>query len=128
MDLVQQVRAAANDLIGHFGSGRIDQYFKSFSSQADFIFYTHPQRLTSLSAYQELWKQWEQEFNFEVHSCSSNNQSIRVINNIAIFTHDVTTSISNNDGPQVLHERETIIFSNEGNRWIAIHEHLSPAA
>jgi hypothetical protein len=45
----------------------------------------------------------------------------------SIFTHDVTTAISNNEGKQVLHERETIIFTNEGDRWIAIHEHLLPA-
>jgi ketosteroid isomerase-like protein len=126
VDLTQQVRNAANDLIGHFGSGRIDQYFNCFSPQADFIFYTHPQRLTSRSAYQELWQQWEKEFNFKVHSCTSANQLIRIVNNIAIFTHDVTTAISNNDGKQVLYERETIIFINEGDRWIAIHEHLSP--
>ncbi len=59
----------------------------------------------------------------------SANQSIKIIdNNVAIFTHDVTTSITNNDGTETLNERETIVFKLQGEKWIAIHEHLSPAA
>ena len=129
MNSVENVRTAANMLIDHFGSGRVKEYFACFASDADFIFYTHPERLVSRSAYEELWKSWEKDFGFKVNSCLSANQSIRIIdNNVAIFTHDVTTSITNNDGTETLNERETIIFKLQGEKWIAIHEHLSPAA
>ncbi|MFM8523773.1 MAG: nuclear transport factor 2 family protein, partial [Actinomycetota bacterium] len=64
-----------------------------------------------------------------VNSCKSSNQAIKIVNNnLAIFTHDVTTSITNNDGTDTVKERETIVFSLAGDRWVAIHEHLSPAS
>jgi hypothetical protein len=128
MNPTEQVRAAANTLVEHFGSGRVTEYFQCFSPDADFIFYTHPERLPSRAAYEELWDKWEKEFQFKVHSCLSSNQSIRILNNVAIFTHDVKTKISNIDGTEELSERETIVFSLIGDRWIAIHEHLSPAS
>ena len=129
MDSVENVRSAANLLIDHFGSGRVKEYFDCFAPDADFIFYTHPEHLTSRNAYEVLWKSWEKDFGFKVNSCASANQSIRIIGNkTAIFTHDVTTSITNNEGTETLKERETIVFELIENRWIAIHEHLSPAA
>jgi hypothetical protein len=129
MDSVEQVRNAANLLVDHFGSGRVKEYFACFAPDADFIFYTHPERLASRAAYEALWKSWETDFGFKVNSCKSSNQAIKIVNNnLAIFTHDVTTSITNNDGTEIVKERETIVFSLAGDRWVAIHEHLSPAS
>ena len=129
MNSIESVRNAANALVNHFGSGSVTQYFSCFSADADFILYTHPQRLRSRAEYEELWQSWEQEFGFKVNSCKSTNQSIRIIEDkLAIFTHDVTTSITNNAGSEILNERETIVFMHDGNSWIAIHEHLSPSA
>lgn len=129
MDSVEKVRNAANVLVEHFGAGRVKEYFSCFSPDADFIFYTHAERLPSRAAYEALWKSWEIDFGFKVNSCKSSNQAIKILkNNVALFTHDVTTSITNNDGTETLKERETIVFSLEGDRWIAIHEHLSPAS
>lgn len=129
MNSIESVKNAANALVNYFGAGSVMEYFSCFSADADFIFYTHPERLTSRAAYEELWHSWEREFGFKVNSCKSSNQSIRVIEDkLAIFTHDVTTTITNNAGSEVLNERETIVFKHNGTRWIAIHEHLSPAA
>jgi hypothetical protein len=41
-------------------------------------------------------------------------------------SHDVTTVIRTRPGEQTLTERETIVFLRDGDRWIAVHEHLSP--
>lgn len=129
MDSVEKVRNAANVLVEHFGAGRIKEYFSCFSPDADFIFYTHAERLPSRAAYEALWKSWEMDFDFKVNSCKSSNQAIKILrNNVAIFTHDVTTCITNNNGTETLKERETIVFSLEDDCWIAIHEHLSPAS
>ena len=47
---------------------------------------------------------------------------------VAIFTHNVSTDISTNDGVDTVAERETIVFELVNGSWIAIHEHLSPAS
>ena len=41
-------------------------------------------------------------------------------------SHDVTTVIRTRTGEQTLTERETIVFRRDGDRWTAVHEHLSP--
>jgi hypothetical protein len=47
---------------------------------------------------------------------------------VAIFTHKVSNEVSTNDGVDTVLERETIVFELVNGSWIAIHEHLSPAA
>lgn len=129
MSAIEDVKKTAADLVGHFGSSRVSEYFACFSESADFIFYTHSERLTSRKAYEDLWKTWESEMNFKVLSCTSSNQDVRLVgNDVAIFTHNVSTNISTNDGTDTVLERETIVFELQHGKWIAIHEHLSPAA
>jgi hypothetical protein len=83
--------------------------------------------LKSRKAYEDLWKSWEAEMNFKILSCTSSDQNIRMVsNNVAIFTHNVSTDVSTNDGVDTVSERETIVFELVGGSWIAIHEHLSP--
>jgi hypothetical protein len=66
--------------------------------------------------------------NFKILSCTSSDQDIRMVgNNVAVFTHNVSTDISTNAGVDTVSERETIVFELVGGSWIAIHEHLSPA-
>ena len=128
MSAIDDVKKTAADLVGHFGSSRVSEYFACFSESADFIFYTHSERLTSRKAYEDLWKTWEAEMNFKVLSCTSSNQDVRLVGDgVAIFTHNVSTNISTNDGTDTVLERETIVFELRNGKWIAIHEHLSPA-
>jgi len=129
MSAIDDVKKAAAELVDHFGSGRVNQYFACFRESADFIFYTHTERLKSRKAYEDLWKTWEAEMNFKILSCTSTNQDIRLIgSNVAIFTHNVSTDVSTNEGVDTVAERETIVFELVNGSWIAIHEHLSPAA
>ena len=128
MSAHEEVAQAAAELVAHFGASRVQEYFKCFSESADFIFYTHTERLPNRKSYEELWEKWESEMNFKVLSCKSSNQNIRFVNNdVAIFTHNVSTDISTNDGVDTVAERETIVFELVNGRWMAIHEHLSPA-
>ena len=129
MSAIEDVKKTAADLVGHFGTSRVSEYFACFSESADFIFYTHTERLKNRKAYEDLWKTWESEMNFKVLSCTSTNQDVRLVgNNVAIFTHNVSTQVSTNDGVDKVLERETIVFELVNGSWIAIHEHLSPAA
>lgn len=128
MSAIDDVKKAAADLVGHFGASRVTEYFQCFSESADFIFYTHTERLKSRKAYEDLWKSWEAEMNFKILACTSSDQDIRMVGtNVAIFTHKVSTDVSTNDGVDTVSERETIVFELIGGSWIAIHEHLSPA-
>ena len=128
MSALEDVKKAAADLVGHFGSGRVNEYFLCFSESADFIFYTHTDRLVNRKAYEDLWKTWEAEMNFKVLSCTSTHQNVSLVGtDVAIFTHYVSTEISTNDGVDTVAERETIVFELVDGSWIAIHEHLSPA-
>lgn len=127
MSQAEEVLEAAAELVEHFGAGRITQYFNCFSSDADFIFYTHNERLFSRAAYEDLWKVWEKEMNFKVLSCASSNQNLRLLDSEnAVFTHNVSTRLSTNDGQETVLERETIVFSLCEGKWLAVHEHLSP--
>ena len=48
---------------------------------------------------------------------------------VAIFSHDVATRLRIQGTESLNHERETIVFRREQQqgRWLAVHEHLSPA-
>lgn len=126
-NFVDEVRIAATKLIEHFASNEVKEYFDCFSPDANFMFYTHGLRLDSRLEYETLWKSWEDEIEFKVLSCTSSKQDIRIIgNDVAIFTHNVLTTLSTSDGIDTVAERETIVFKKLTTRWIAVHEHLSP--
>lgn len=129
MNEIEDVKRAAAELVAHFGESRVSEYFQRFSESADFIFYTHTERLTTRQAYQDLWKSWEEEINFKVLSCISTEQHVCLVrNDVAIFSHNVCTHISTVDGLSTVLERETIVFELVNGNWLAIHEHLSPAS
>jgi ketosteroid isomerase-like protein len=53
---------------------------------------------------------------------------VRVLGETAVLTHRVRTTVVTTAGEAVLSERETTAFARQGHgRWLAVHEHLSPA-
>jgi ketosteroid isomerase-like protein len=122
------VRAAAERLVAAFGSGRLDDYFACFASDASFVFHSTPERLESVDSYRRLWERWIREDDFRVIGCASSAVRVQVFGDAAVFVHDVVTDVETRAGPETLHERETIVFARQDDgSWLAVHEHLSPA-
>ncbi|WP_433833155.1 YybH family protein [Actinoplanes sp. CA-015351] len=119
---------AANALIDAFGRHDTEAYFASFAADATFVFHTHVRPLRSRSDYEQLWYAWEQD-GFRVLGCESTDQHVQMLtSDIAIFTHRVRTLARTGDVEETAEERETIVFQKrDGGRWLAVHEHLSPA-
>jgi ketosteroid isomerase-like protein len=129
-ETTRQVLEAADRLVSAFGEGRVDDYFACFHPRATFVFYTAERRLESTAEWRELWDWLVREEGFEVLECSSSGRRVQELGDAAVFTHDVETRVSTfAGGEEILRERETIVFvrQDEGS-WLAVHEHLSPAA
>jgi uncharacterized protein (TIGR02246 family) len=127
MSTEAEVLAAAADLVDASSRHDAAAYFGSFAPDATFIFYTTPARLASRADYEQLWAEWEREDEFRVRSCQSAGQSVQVVGDAAIFSHDVTTVVSTRAGEDTVLERETIVFRRRSDGgWEAVHEHLSP--
>lgn len=128
-DVERQILEAADRLVEAFGGGRVDEYFACFHPRATFVFYTTDRRLESTAEWRELWDSLERDEGFRVLECRSRRRRVQDLGETAVFTHDVETRVSTNAGEETLHERETIVFARgEGRGWLAVHEHLSPAA
>lgn len=128
-DTELQVLGAANRLVVAFGEGRVDDYFALFHPEATFVFYTTDHRLESTAAWRELWRSLEEEEDFKILECHSSARRVQDLGETAVFTHDVETRVSTRAGEETLRERETIVFARQaGGNWLAVHEHLSPAA
>lgn len=124
----QQVLEAGDRLVAAFGEGRVADYFACFHPQATFVFYTTDRRLESTAEWREVWETLEREEGFRVLECSSRRRRVQDLGDAAVFSHDVETRISTRFGEETLHERETIVFvRGEDEKWLAVHEHLSPA-
>jgi hypothetical protein len=127
VNATEEVLAAAAKIVDDFGNHRTDAYFAGFAVDATFMFYTHTERLDSRAAYETLWAKWEAEDGFKVHACRSSNQKVQLIaNNAAVFTHLVSSDVEFAGELSTVEERETIVFARQGDKWVAIHEHLSP--
>jgi ketosteroid isomerase-like protein len=122
----QGVLQAAAHLVSRFAAHDFEGYFSCFDLNAVFIFHTSPNVLVSKAEYQKEWQKWENEWGFKVKSCSSTNQRVQMFGELAIFSHDVATTLGTNDGQNSFKERETIVFNFVANKWVAVHEHLSP--
>jgi ketosteroid isomerase-like protein len=128
-DVERQILEAAYRLVEAFGGGRVDEYFACFHPRATFVFYTTDRRLESTAEWRELWDSLERDEGFRVLECHSRRRRVQDLGETAVFTHDVETRVSTNAGEETLHERETIVFARGEERgWLAVHEHLSPAA
>jgi hypothetical protein len=121
-----EVIAAADGIIDAFGRHDTAAYFDGFASEASFIFYTTADRLDSRAAYEALWANWEAEAGFRVHGCTSTNRRVQVYGDTGIFLHDVETRLEMDGDTTTVLERETIVFERRGDRWLGVHEHLSP--
>jgi ketosteroid isomerase-like protein len=128
-DVERQILEAADRLVEAFSGGRVDEYFACFHPRATFVFYTTDRRLESTAEWRELWDSLERDEGFRVLECCSRRRRVQDLGETAVFTHDVKTRVSTNAGEETLHERETIVFARGEERgWLAVHEHLSPAA
>ncbi|MEQ1738077.1 MAG: nuclear transport factor 2 family protein [Rhodoglobus sp.] len=123
------VLAAADRIVDDFANHRPAEYFAGFDAGATFVFYTADKRLESRAEYEALWAGWERDNGFAVRGCVSANRRVRFLGkDVALFLHDVTSTISLDGETSVVHEQETIVFERRGAGWIAVHEHLSPAS
>lgn len=129
MNAKESVLAAADALVAAFAANDLDAYFGAFAPGASFIFHSAPERLMSRAAYRAEWDSWVAGADFRIVDCRSANRELQFVDAVALFMHDVDTTISTRDGEATLAERETIVFRrDEAGRWLAWHEHLSPRA
>lgn len=119
------VADAAAAIVNAFAATDTDRYFAAFSPDATFVFHTEPQRLDSRGEYASLWHEWLVD-GWRVLSCRSLDARIQVFDGGAVFTHTVDTRVRTSSGEDSYRERETIVFALEGDRLVAVHEHLSP--
>ncbi|MDP9406522.1 MAG: nuclear transport factor 2 family protein [Actinomycetota bacterium] len=128
MTAVDEVRRAADTLVAAFGRGDLDAYFACFTPDATFLFHSTEDLLPSTADYRCEWARWEEEQEFGVLDCSTSDTHVRVHGDTAVLTHRVRTTVTASGGTSVLHEQETIVFRRQDDgRWLAVHEHLSPA-
>lgn len=123
-----EVLGTAAALVAAFGAHATDDYFSFFDPDASFVFYTADRRLDSRAEYQALWRSWEQDSGFHVERCVSTSQRVDVIGEVGIFSHYVETDVTMDGATDTVLERETIVFARRADRWVAVHEHLSPRA
>ena len=124
-DTERDALAAVDAIIDDYAHHRRDAYFSGFASGATFVFHTSPHRLEDRAEYERLWRSWEEESSFHVMSCESSNRRLQLFGDIAVFSHDVDTTISFDGEVEASTERETIVMACRGDVWTCIHEHLS---
>ena len=128
MTAEDEVRRAADALISAFGRGDLDAYFACFADDATFLFHTTDRLLTSSEEYRREWARWVSEDGFRVLGCVTRDRVVQLLDDAAVLTHRVRTTVTTHEGEAVLQERETIVFARrDDGRWLAVHEHLSPA-
>jgi hypothetical protein len=53
---------------------------------------------------------------------------VQMLGSTAIFRHRVITTVGTKEGVSKFDERESIVFQRmDTGKWLAVHEHLSPA-
>ena len=128
MSAVEEVRRAADTLVAAFGRGDLEAYFACFHPDATFLFHSTDRLLPSTADYRREWARWEDEQGFGVLDCATSDTDVRLHGDTAVLTHRVRTTVRASGTTSVLHERETIVFARQDDgRWLAVHEHLSPA-
>lgn len=119
-----QVLAAADAIVAAFAATDTAAYFAGFAPEATFSFHPEAARLGSHAEYEALWAEWVAS-GWSVASCTSSDRLVQAFPGGAVFSHTVATSVETTEGGDSYVERESIIFRNEGDALIAIHEHLS---
>jgi ketosteroid isomerase-like protein len=119
------VLTAIDKIIDDFGHHRREAYFSGFAEEATFVFHTSERRLESRAEYEEVWAGWERDNGFAVLECTSTNRRIQLLDEVAIFSHDVETRVRLDGAEELQHERESIIMREVDGQWRCVHEHLS---
>ena len=120
----REVLAAAEQLVGAFSRTDTEAYFAAFAPEASFIFHPEAQRLESRSDYEALWNSWLAD-GWSVIGCESTDVRVQLCGTSAVFSHTVKTTTRVKETSETLEERETIVFARDGDRILAVHEHLS---
>jgi ketosteroid isomerase-like protein len=120
-----EVLAAANRLLADFADNAVDDYFSAFRPDATFLFHNVPGLMGSLAAYREQFARWQRQ-GFRVLAYESREQSVHLLESMAIFTHRSETRSITTAGEEDARERETIVFVRaQDGGWLGVHEHLS---
>jgi ketosteroid isomerase-like protein len=120
-----QVLTATDDLIAAFAATDTAAYFACFSPDATFVFHPEDSRLDDRAAYETTWASWLDD-GWRVVSCTSSDRLVQILGDTAVLTH-TTDTVTWVDGQEsTVRERETIVFVLDGDRVVAVHEHLSP--
>ena len=120
-----EVLTASDALVAAFAATDTAAYFDCFSPDATFVFHPEPARLDDRAAYETLWASWLAD-GWQVVSCESSERHVQIYGDAAVFTHTVETVTAVGDEQTATRERESIIYVLDGDRVIAVHEHLSP--
>ncbi|KAA6433881.1 nuclear transport factor 2 family protein [Agrococcus sediminis] len=120
-----EVEAAADAIVEAFAATDGPRYFAAFAADASFVFHTEPARLDDRAAYERLWQEWV-DSGWRVVACSSSDRLVQPLPGAAVFTHTVDTTVETGEGRESYRERESIVFAVDGDRLVAVHEHLSP--
>jgi uncharacterized protein (TIGR02246 family) len=120
---ISLVREAYERLMRAFSSADTDAYFECFHAGASFVF-PGESVFDSRDTYRSAWLRWQRE-GVRFNDVVADDVRVRVIGGTAVVTHRIRTSMDADGEANVDRERETIVFSNVGGRWLAVHEHLS---
>ncbi len=120
---------ALDRLVAAFGSSDDDDgetYFACLHPDATFVLPGSP-RFGSREEYHAAWRTWVAEDGFRVLGCTSTDQQLQWVGDTPLLTHSVTTTVATHDGEATTQERETVVLTRDGEGWLVVHEHLSPA-
>lgn len=117
---------ALDGLVAAFASSEEDAYFAWMHPDATFVLPGSP-RLGSREEYRAAWRSWVADDGFRVLACASTDQHVQRVGETALVTHHVRTTVATHDGEATTHERETVVLVPDGERWLVVHEHLSPS-
>jgi ketosteroid isomerase-like protein len=120
-----QVLIATDELIAAFAANDTQAYFAWFTPDATFVFQPEDRRFEDRAAYEAVWASWLAS-GWRVVSCISSDRMVQTYGNFAVLTHTCDTVTSVDGQETTLRERESIIFVLDGDRLLAVHEHLSP--
>ncbi|MDF2826456.1 MAG: ketosteroid isomerase [Mycobacterium sp.] len=120
----EQVLAATDALVAAFAATDTAAYFAGFSPDATFVFHSEDARLDDRAAYEALWASWLAS-GWRVESCVSSERLVQLLGDTAVLTHTVDTGTSGQGESSTPRERETIVYTRDGDRLVAVHEHLS---
>jgi ketosteroid isomerase-like protein len=120
-----QVLTATDELIAAFAANDTVAYFACFTPDATFVFHPEDSRFNDRAAYETVWASWL-DSGWRVVSCVSSDRLVQAFADFAVLTHTCDTVTSVDGQETTLRERESIVFVLDGERLLAVHEHLSP--